>query len=131
MTSSQPKKQLSPSSADQHQCSPNLSDVISDEGTGSCNASVILSDAQIITNSQQNHPHPTNVLPHVSLKKNSTQVDDLVTPPKKKARMSHEQREATISSAVSTILQCLDDNPMREGLRKTPMRYAKVSFCFI
>lgn len=49
---------------------------------------------------------------------------DLITA--KKPRMSYEKRLATIAGAVSTIISCIEgDDPLREGLRKTPQRYAK------
>lgn len=48
-----------------------------------------------------------------------------VEPPTKKARMSEEQRLDTMARAVETLIGCIDDDPCREGLRKTPMRYAK------
>ena len=48
-------------------------------------------------------------------------------PPRKKPRLSNEQRLNRISAAMCTILECIDDDPDREGLQKTPMRYAKVS----
>lgn len=44
----------------------------------------------------------------------------------KKARLSDAQRVAKISAAMATILDCLHDDPRREGLKKTPLRYAKV-----
>lgn len=48
---------------------------------------------------------------------------------KKKPRLSKDQREARVAAAVETILECIDDDPQREGLRKTPLRYAKVCCC--
>lgn len=52
---------------------------------------------------------------------------DSASPPAKKLRLSEEQKISTIADAVSTILECLEDDPNRQGLRKTPTRYAKVS----
>jgi GTP cyclohydrolase IA len=46
-------------------------------------------------------------------------------PAKKKQRMSQDERVQRMSGAVRTILECLDDDPDREGLVKTPARYAK------
>ncbi len=46
---------------------------------------------------------------------------------RKKPRLSNEQRISRMAGAISTILECIDDDPEREGLRKTPQRYAKVS----
>jgi GTP cyclohydrolase IA len=48
-------------------------------------------------------------------------------PPAKKPRkrLSHDERLARITGAMRTILDCLDDDPNREGLQKTPARYAK------
>lgn len=48
------------------------------------------------------------------------------TSPVKKKRLTESQRLATIADAVATIINCLDDDAEREGLRKTPVRYAKV-----
>lgn len=52
------------------------------------------------------------------------------TPPRararKKPRLSYEQRVSRIAGAVATILDCVDEDAEREGLRKTPQRYAKV-----
>lgn len=41
------------------------------------------------------------------------------------AELSEEEKVTRISGAVSTILECLGDDPEREGLRKTPLRVAK------
>lgn len=41
------------------------------------------------------------------------------TPDEKKARMER------LSGAVRTMLECLGEDPEREGLHATPMRYAK------
>jgi hypothetical protein len=35
------------------------------------------------------------------------------------------EREERLAGAVRTILECLGEDPDREGLRKTPERYAK------
>jgi len=46
-------------------------------------------------------------------------------PPKKKPRLTREQRVESISDAMRTILGCLGENAQRDGLLKTPDRYAK------
>lgn len=46
-------------------------------------------------------------------------------PPSKKSRLSTDVRLARLTGAVRTILECIDDSPTREGLQKTPQRYAK------
>ena len=43
--------------------------------------------------------------------------------------MKKEERLLKLYSAVRTILECLGEDPAREGLRKTPERYAK-AMCF-
>lgn len=45
-------------------------------------------------------------------------------------RMGVVERETRISEAVGTILECLDDDSTREGLRKTPMRFARALLSF-
>lgn len=45
-------------------------------------------------------------------------------------RMGDEERETRISEAVGTILECLDDDSTREGLRKTPMRFTRALLSF-
>ena len=35
------------------------------------------------------------------------------------------RREQTLASAVRTILECIGEDPDREGLRRTPERYAQ------
>lgn len=83
-------------------------------GTGSSHSSALVSDV------------PDSSDPPSSSGKRQHHKDDIPTQPTKKARLSNEQREATIAAAVSVILDCLDDEPLRQGLRKTPARYAKV-----
>lgn len=41
------------------------------------------------------------------------------------SKMSDEQRLTTMASACRTILECIGENPDREGLVKTPERWAK------
>lgn len=41
-----------------------------------------------------------------------------------------EERLAKIQGAVTTILECLGEDPTREGLRGTPERYAKAMMFF-
>jgi GTP cyclohydrolase IA len=52
-------------------------------------------------------------------------TDSLSLPAKKAKRLSYEERLQRITDATRVILECLDDDPNREGLRKTPGRYAK------
>jgi GTP cyclohydrolase I len=41
-----------------------------------------------------------------------------------------EQRLEKMSGAVRTILECIGEDPEREGLRETPLRYAKAMLYF-
>ena len=41
-----------------------------------------------------------------------------------------EQRLQKLAGAVTTILECLGEDPEREGLRGTPERYAKAMLYF-
>ena len=41
-----------------------------------------------------------------------------------------EERLAKLSGAVRTILECVGEDPDREGLRDTPERYAKAMLFF-
>lgn len=43
----------------------------------------------------------------------------------KKQRLSYDERLERIADAARTIIECLDDDPSREGLVKTPYRFAK------
>lgn len=43
-----------------------------------------------------------------------------------KSSLCYKQRVQRIASAVFTILECLEEDPQRDGLQKTPERYAKV-----
>lgn len=43
---------------------------------------------------------------------------------------SHAQRVSRIANAVNCILENIGENPFREGLVKTPERYAKVRLFF-
>lgn len=83
-------------------------------GSGSSHSSALISDV------------PASSDPPSSSGKRQHHPDDLPTQLAKKKRLSHEQREATIAAAVTVILDCLDDKPLRQGLQKTPARYAKV-----
>ncbi|KAI9325309.1 hypothetical protein DFJ73DRAFT_633434, partial [Zopfochytrium polystomum] len=38
---------------------------------------------------------------------------------------AREERLARLTSAVETLLECIGEDPDREGLQKTPLRYAK------
>jgi hypothetical protein len=44
--------------------------------------------------------------------------------------MSHEERQGVISHAMRTILEALGEDPDREGLQKTPDRFAKALLFF-
>lgn len=58
----------------------------------------------------------------------SSLVADAPPPPaggsRKRKHMDDAERSATIARSVRTILECLDDDPDREGLIKTPARFA-------
>lgn len=41
-----------------------------------------------------------------------------------------EERPRKLAAAVKTILECVDEDPEREGLRDTPERYAKAILHF-
>lgn len=41
-----------------------------------------------------------------------------------------EERLDKLSGAIRTILECIGEDPEREGLRETPMRYAKAMLFF-
>lgn len=43
----------------------------------------------------------------------------------KKQRLSSDERLQRITDAARTIIECLDEDPNREGLAKTPLRFAK------
>lgn len=42
----------------------------------------------------------------------------------------NEERIKKLSGAVRTILECIGEDPEREGLRETPERYAKAMLYF-
>ncbi len=50
--------------------------------------------------------------------------------PENRSEYSEQERIAKISGAVKTILECIGENPDREGLLKTPERYAKALMFF-
>lgn len=69
-------------------------------------------------------------------KMNGNGIESLESP-SKRAKKSveeesnvREQRVSKISSAVKTILEQLGENPNREGLIKTPKRYAEALLFF-
>lgn len=41
-----------------------------------------------------------------------------------------QERQDKIANAVRTILECVGEDPDREGLRETPLRYAKALMFF-
>lgn len=49
---------------------------------------------------------------------------------KESTEQEESDRLATLTSAVSTILSCLGEDPSREGLLATPERYAKAMLFF-
>ncbi|OQD76382.1 hypothetical protein PENDEC_c004G07227 [Penicillium decumbens] len=52
---------------------------------------------------------------------------------RKQLKMAPEEKEERVqklAGAVRTILECIGEDPEREGLRKTPERYAKVMLYF-
>lgn len=97
---------------------PQFCDSSSAEATGSSNSSLRVEKRRLSSSSAQ---------PLTSVQR-PDHIPSL--PVKKKLRLSDEQRVSTIADAVSTILACLEDDPLREGLVKTPLRYAKVLFFF-
>ncbi|KAJ1916571.1 hypothetical protein IWQ60_008056 [Tieghemiomyces parasiticus] len=73
---------------------------------------------------------PETPLPHHPYHRNSL---DMSIGTKQRLNETEEEkaaRVAKISEAVKTIIECLGEDPEREGLRKTPDRYAKALMYF-
>lgn len=45
-------------------------------------------------------------------------------------RLERRQKEAIIGASIKTILECLGEDPNREGLLQTPKRYARAMLFF-
>lgn len=101
---------------------PNFCESTSVERTGSPASSVL--ESEELRSSQL---HPIETKRRSDDRSPSSQHEEVADlPPSKKPRLTTAQRESRIADAVSTILECLDDDPLRQGLQKTPTRYAKV-----
>lgn len=50
--------------------------------------------------------------------------------PRKDTDDAVKKKVETMSAAVTSVLECIGENPEREGLLKTPERYAKAMMFF-
>lgn len=75
-----------------------------------------------LSTSLEPSPFPTYAPPPVA---DLSLVAATPNPSKKKPRLSEDELVAKIAAAARTIIECIDDDPERDGLTKTPVRYAK------
>jgi GTP cyclohydrolase I len=72
---------------------------------------------------------PSDRLPLSPEETHDQDLDDdarSILPPAKRTKpLSYDERLRRITEAARVIIDCVDDNPHREGLLKTPGRYAK------